>query len=325
MEPKRLILAPQFPIRMRYQEWWAGELEKNLSPFFDKIVLLGHRPEAWGISNPGHFSVTKQAVENELLQIQEYLELDLGPKDVLLHCDLSFPGIFHSVLFYTKKIRTVVFCHATSLNRYDFFQKVRNKKWPMEKTTAKLYDSVLVATKYHKKKLGWPNVHVLGGLPNPPNHILPKLDKSPRSILYASVFRPSPQKVDVALEKAFQRVTGVKIRRYKFYTWKEYYQFLDRVKFLVITAKEETYGYQVVDTLLRGCIPIAPKAYSYPELLPAELLYNPGGSRDDKIKEIIKITKKVKDKTFKVRNTKTISQFYINLVKVLKGKKDGGG
>lgn len=321
MESTRLIIAPQLPVKMRYQEWWGGELRKNLRPYFKDIIILGQQASE-EISNPGEFSIIQRAIKNELFQMRQFLKLKLSPQDILLHCDLSFPGIFHSVLFHTRKIRTVAFCHATSLNRYDVFRKIRDKKWPFERTTAKLYDSILVATQYHKDKLGLPNVSVLGALPNPPGPILPHPSKRPRDIMFTSVTRPCCQKIDISVEKELQRVTGIKIRRHKFYSWERYYQFLDRVRFLIITAKEETYGYQVVDSFLRGCIPIAPRAFSYPELLPPELLYNPKASVEEKVKQIIQIADKIKtkDKKYTIQNSKAIAQFYPNLTRQLKGE-----
>jgi hypothetical protein len=44
----------------------------------------------------------------------------------------------------------------------------------------------------------------------------------------------------------------------------------------VITSREETYGYQAIDSISVGTCPIAPRALSYPEILPEENLYNPG-------------------------------------------------
>ena len=42
----------------------------------------------------------------------------------------------------------------------------------------------------------------------------------------------------------------------------------------MISSNEETFGYQVVDAILHGCIPIAKNDFSYPELLPREYLYD---------------------------------------------------
>ena len=43
---------------------------------------------------------------------------------------------------------------------------------------------------------------------------------------------------------------------------------------LLITAFEDTFGYQIVDAVKNNCIPIARNKFAYPELLPREYLYD---------------------------------------------------
>jgi len=45
-------------------------------------------------------------------------------------------------------------------------------------------------------------------------------------------------------------------------------------KILLITAHEDTFGYQIVDAIINGCVPLARNDLAYPELLPKEYLYN---------------------------------------------------
>lgn len=302
MEPTRLIVAPQLPVAMRYQEWWPHEIMAHLRDAFDEIVFLGWITDPVPASFEA-FSVTQLAIKYELAMVERYLELaekGFRPGDVLLHCDLSFPGIFHSVLAHKRPPRCAVFCHGTSRNAHDYFAANRTAKWSMEKGTARLYDKVFVATKYHEAKLGLPNVVCMGAFPNPPDRILPEkilplyLDtaSSTRYRTMVSVARNTIQKVDGAVECTLKQLTGVAINRAKLPTWKQYYTFLDHSRFLVITSREETYGYQVIDALLRGCIPIAPRAYSYPELLPDELLYEPGGPAVVRAARILEIMRR---------------------------------
>ncbi len=65
--------------------------------------------------------------------------------------------------------------------------------------------------------------------------------------------------------------------------WEGYYEFLCASRIMLITAREETFGYQVVDAVMAGCVPIAPNKFSYPELLPKQYLY------DDKEELLIKM------------------------------------
>ena len=313
MEPRRLVLVPQLPVKMRYQEWWPVDIVQHIGHLFSEVVVLGsmtppvrvHKKGAFSPSS-GDFSITDAAINYELMQIEQYLSLPPA-RDVLLHCDLSFPGLFHPVLLYRKPALSIVMCHATSRNRYDFFHPVRTNKWMQERAHAKLYDYVLVATEYHEKKLGFPNIVNTHGLPLPPSHILPERMTKIRPIHFCSTARPCIQKVDLTVEKELRKLTGEVVHRYKFTDWSSYYQFLDRCEFLIVTAKEETYGYQVIDALLRGCIPIAPGAYSFCELLPEELLYDPNATAKEKAEQITCIVEQQRKKRTEVTVT---SEFY---------------
>lgn len=294
MEPKRLILVPQLRIAMRYQSWWPKEFDEQLSDRYDQIIALGSDKEH---STGDHdFTVMEASIKNELRQVRQFMELELTCNDTLLHFDLSFPGIFHSALFHKSPAKSAVICHATALNRYDLFQPVRTDKWRVERTHANLYDKVFVATKYHADKLNLSNVVVLGSLPGTPGWAFPPSSGEPRTNLFCSVSRPSNQKTDMTVESAVRQLSGEKINRRRFRTWKGYYQFLDRHKFLLITSKEETYGLQAMDAMSRGCIPIAPRAYSYPELIPDDLLYNPDVGPEEKAAQIMWIVEKQKDR-----------------------------
>lgn len=316
MESERLILVPQLPIHLRYQEWWISELEKNLAPAFDEVVVLGKKTLE-KIDDKKNFSLLETSINNELRQMKQYMKLKLKRTDVLLHCDLSFPGIFHNILIHRKPQRCIAFCHATALNRYDIFKSIRAQKWRFEKSSAGLYNKVLVATEYHKKKLNLSNVTVLGALPNPPKEILPpSINK--KEFIFSSVSRPTKQKVDQALEQEIEKFTGKKINRFTFLTWKNYFQFLDRSEFLLVTSKEETYGLAPFDAYLRGCTPIMPKAFCFPELWPDQLLYNPKIPVKERAEQILGIAKKIIHRKIEPKNIEAINNFYPNLIKELK-------
>ena len=95
--------------------------------------------------------------------------------------------------------------------------------------------------------------------------------------------RPSRQKVTSEIEIMVESVFRDRIYRPKCNTWEEYYDFLAESKYMITSAKEETFGYQVMDAILADCIPFAPNKFSYPELLPQELLYDSPGDLIDKI------------------------------------------
>lgn len=280
---RNLIIVPQYPTPLRYQEWWFNALPKGYESYFDKVIRLS--PSTLPMDTSSDFLSSKAALRFEAQQIDAYLDLELTEDDILLVCDLSFPGLFPHVLLHKRPRRAFAICHATSINYLDIFQSMWWIKYPIEHAVSMLFDKVFIASKYHQNKLSeWRNTKVVR-FPHPPIYSLaPSLGvHSKKTIWVASVARDDPQKVDYKLESTFEDMVGVSIQRFREMgsrNWSDYYQFLSRSKYLLITSREETYGYQVVDALSVGCIPIAPRAFSYLELLPKECLYEPGSKFD---------------------------------------------
>jgi hypothetical protein len=278
----RLIIVPQYPAPLRYQEWWPQYLRQGYEKHFNEVTLLAPSinliNEVSFRAELGSFSPTQQSVDWEVKQIEMYNNLALRRDDVLLLCDLSFPGLFASVLFHKRPRHCFAICHATSKNRFDYFAKVRKKgKWRVETGHSQIFDRVFVASNYHKEKLGWSNIDIIK-FPLPPVSELVGHDATTalHQRQFVSVARKGVQKVDVKFQKVISRAFEVPIYRTTPRNWNQYYRFLQSGKFLVITSREETYGYQAIDSISVGTCPIAPRALSYPEILPEENLYNPG-------------------------------------------------
>ncbi len=292
MAKNRLIIVPQMRIHLRYQGWWREALLRGYSDYFDEILVLGHSNICDPQKDGAGFSSLSLALQYELEQMQEYLVINLRDSDVLLLCDLSFPGLFASVLSHKRPSKCFAICHATSKNRYDVFAPIRRSKYGMERSSAKLFDGIFVASTYHANKLGWPNLSIV---PLPPPYLVCSLkekerrDFNGRGILLASVSRSLRQKTNRRLEREIELELGSPIQRPSVSNWRDYYKFLNHVKFLVITSNEETYGYQVIDALMCGATPIAPRRFSYPEILPDKYLYK-YGSCDDFVRVVRNIT-----------------------------------
>jgi len=279
----RLILVPQYPTKLRYQEWWWVEFPKQFKQYFDEVLVLGRNSGPFITASGDKFTPMAISIQFEAQQIKDYSKLELRKDDILLLCDLSFPGFFANVLFHKRPNKCFAICHATSKNAYDYFQKDRRIKYPIEKATAKLFNTVFVASEYHAKKLGWLNIKVQA-LPMPP--IKPVFSEKKQYDI-VNVSRPGLQKRNFKIESYIQRKFGLKVRTPpNFETWEQYYEFLGASKILLITAKEETFGYQVFDAIINGCIPIAPNAFSYPEFLPKNYLYN---SKEELAEIILKV------------------------------------
>jgi hypothetical protein len=252
---------------------------------FDEVIFL--KPDTEALLPPlGGFSPVDLALDYELCQIRTYLDLTLEDENVLLLCDLSFPGLFASVLYHKRPSRCFTICHGTSRNKHDYFADCRSSKWSVEGGHSELFEGVFVATEYHRRKLGWSNCHVVS-FPLPRiselGDLHPSIVRAYRPSRIVSVARPGLQKVNLEVEQEIEEMTGSRIVRFHETggrTWSDYYSFLRDADFLLVSSREETYGYQVIDALSVGTVPIAPRALSYPELLPARCLYEPGSAVD---------------------------------------------
>jgi hypothetical protein len=271
----RVIFVPQYPSTMRYQEWWYTEFPIQFRNAGLDVYVVGKDYIDNNVltkSEDDMFSPIKQAIEFETYQINDYMNLELYEDDILFWTDVSFPGLFGHVLFHKKPNKIFCFCHATSLNHYDYFDPVRQHKAPIEQGLSGLFKSVFVGSRYHKAKLGWYNTQVIS-MPYPPmtNDFFKNNTKYTDII---SVARPSIQKVDTVLETLVETRFKLTINRPVSNTWRDYFYNLSTSKILLITANEDTFGYQIVDAILNDCIPIARNDFAYPELLPREYLYD---------------------------------------------------
>lgn len=283
---KRIIFVPQLPVHIRYQEWWMNELEKEFKKHYNEVIVLGknmliYLKDKWYDKNIS-FAPIDKSIQFEQFQINEFLNLNTNPNDTLFLSDISFPGFFSNVLHHKNIKNTYAFCHGTSKNAYDYFQNNRDSKWLVESGHSKLFKKVFVATDYHKNKLGWNNIKVIGA----PKHPHEKFNLEFKENNIISVSRDGIQKRNKRTEKHVEKYFG-KIIRERFDTWSDYYKFISKSKIMIITSKEETFGYQIMDAVMNNCIPLAPNKFSYPELLPKRFLYDNENELVEKINHFL--------------------------------------
>ena len=311
----RIIFVPAFPTPMRYSEWWINEFPKKFKELgFEVLTLFGDEKMKITRGDLSMFSPINAAIEFECSQIDEYMNLKLRDDDIIFVADISFPGFFMNVLYHKRPSKVFSFCHATSINKFDYFGPVKNCKYPVETSHATMCDKVFVGSKYHQNKLNWKNT-VITHLPFPPFKTFPNEEKT---IDIISASRPTPQKVDLELEAEVEKKFG-KIKRMECNSWKQYYKFLGQSKILLITAKEDTFGLQIVDAILNGCVPIARNSLAYPEILTHEYLY-------DSKWELIHMIEKVLGGDYyysfpKILCEKQMNNFYKKIVNEMKGIK----
>jgi len=309
---KRIIFVPQYPTPNRYQEWWIWKLPEEFREAGYQVITLGesyanmmeHRR-----GNLNMFSPINMSIEFETEQIREYLELTITPDDILFLADISFPGIFSSVLFHHQPPKLFAFCHATSINTLDYFADFSEFKFSVETAHAGLFNKIFVGSNYHDKKLQWPNA-VVTSLPGPTHLECFKNETKKYGIVSAS--RPTKQKVDAELEAKVEDKFGP-ITRKETRDFEAYYKFLGQSQVLLITSHEDTFGYQIVDAINNNCIPIARNGLSYPELLPKKYLYN----NEEELFNILHSALWGRDKypVPKLKCKKDMNNFYNRIVK----------
>jgi len=309
----KLFIIPQLPIKMRYQGFWWREMFENLKEYFNEVELLS---EWWYETvleaSKDDFSNVRMSIKTELEHTNVFLNKleDFKEDDILLHCDLSFPGFFHNILHHYPIKNAFCYCHATSLNNLDYFKNVRKTKWLYEKATIGLYKKVFVGSEYHRKKLNQKNV-ITVGVPKPPYETF----KEEKIYDIISVARNNEQKITKKLEDLVEKDFGPIIRK-KCDTWEDYYKFLSQGKILLITAKEETFGYSALEANMNNTVVLAPNAFSYPELFKEEYLYKDYEELKNKITNILNSENY---KVPKMNNIELVENFYENISKIMKG------
>ena len=292
----RIIFVPQYPAKMRYQEWWFWKLPEEFKKCGYEVITLGQKyiDNNKSTSHDSEmFSSIHKSIEFETEQIKEYMQLNIKKDDILFVPELSFPGLFCNVLYHKRCSKMFAFCHATSLNKFDYFENIRKSKFMNESSHALLFNKIFIGSHYHKKKLlngsesklYW-NKAIDIKLPFLPFIPIHPTEIKPKKHNIISVARPSIQKINYIIENQITELFG-EIYRPKSNTWEEYFNNLSESKILLISAREDTFGYQIVDAVMNGCIPLAPNNLSYPEILPKEYLYNDINDLIKKIKLVL--------------------------------------
>jgi glycosyltransferase involved in cell wall biosynthesis len=109
-----------------------------------------------------------------------------------------------------------------------------------------------------------------------------------RLIVLGQSFRRKPQIFSFAQDKLQHKILHwgyVESRD-------EYARLLTMGDIVVSTAKHEFYGISVIEAVRAGCIPLLPKSLSYPELFPAQYLYE-NGDLLNKLKSILEDSYKI--------------------------------
>jgi hypothetical protein len=289
----RLIFVPQYPAKMRYAEWWLKSFVDEFKKEYDDVIVLGWN-YLWKTrvsrQSSDMFSPIDESINLETVQMNEYMSLDIRDDDTLFLADISFPGLFCNVLYHKTCPKMYAFCHATSLNAYDYFAPMRKHKKKIELDHAKLFDAIFFGSYYSINKTKWSQKGIRcirTTLPDSPDDILkPIKPNNLRPIDLVSVCRPSIQKVNKKLEKKIEIALNKKIYRQEVNSWNDYNILLGNSKVLIISTKEDTYNLTILDAIKCGCVPMVPDKLCFPEILPPYWRYKDVDDLINKLKHM---------------------------------------
>lgn len=315
---KRLIYAPQFPSDMRYQSWHLPKFTQEFEKEFDEVKVLGLdyliKEKHKVTYNYDMFSPITQAIEFETAQINDYIRLDIKENDVLYLADISFPGLFCNVLYHKRPPKMFAYCHASSINTHDYFEKESLQKFRIEGAHAAMFDKIFFGSRYSLDKTKWANGEVVA-LPDSPKTLIYNTHQERRNIDIVSVCRPNIQKVDSELESQVEKDFG-KIHREKVETWYDYSKLLSRSKVLLISSKEDTFNYTILDAIRCGCTPLVPNKLCFPEILPKFHRYD---NIDNLKQKLYFITNRGNEVIPQIKCQDKVDNFFENICKIMKG------
>lgn len=301
----RLFNLPIEPLRMRYSAQWAT--------WFRQAFTIGgydvHDVHGDGvpdvIRHGGAFLDpygTHRWKFSQLARLVRLLESTHGePAIVFLH-DAWFPGI--EALGYIRAlsgapIKVVGYLHAGVYDPTDLLGDPRTGMgWAAgsEASWLAMLDAVFVGTSYHRRKviergrmaLSWTSrqtaarVHVVGN----PVGVGPDVvagGATPAPVRERIVVFPHRLTSDKA-PGLFQRLQDELEPLYPDVRWVRthdldldkpaYLDLLSRAKVAVSFATHENFGIAMVEAAMLGCVPVAPNALAYPEVLPRRWLFD---------------------------------------------------
>lgn len=268
-----LVIFPQYPAKMRYQEWWFKELPKRLGEHFDDVLMISgqlSREEYSGSS----FSPLKASVLWEAGQIKDAINI-INPDDILFFCDVSYPGFVPQLVYHFKDNKKFGFCHATALNFGDIFRSVALDKYRQEYSAMNQMTGIFYGTQYSMHKHGGDlkNGYVVG-LPMMPYDVS-GISRIPIHDVGIAT-RMDPQKVDQDLLKVLMD-SDLDISFHDHTTsdlWHDYFSWIASCRVILSIAREETYGYVSQDASKLNVPFIAPNKFGYQEVVKRGLRYN---------------------------------------------------
>ncbi len=301
----KLFFLPIEPYEERYTaqwyEWWADAFN-NLGVDFEYVIgdRLTTKIETGQVLDVFGTHFYKFGQLETLMRLLNEGKIKDG--DTIFLADLWFPGI--EALAYIRNMTGIKFkiagiLHAGTWDQNDFTFKSGMRIWgkDFENSFLEFADKVYVATEYHKRLICSKNsvdkakVYVMG-LPFDSEEIIAQTQKSTKENIVVFPHRLDDEKRPWLFDKlAYEfRKSGWKFVKTKEVckTKKDYYELLAKSKIAVSFARQETFGYAMLEAVALGCVPVVPDRLSYQEIYPKNLQYADYIQAKKIIEELIK-------------------------------------
>lgn len=291
----RLWWLPIEPLEQRYSaqwfRWWRRACDQAGVPH---TAILGE-PLTDSIECGEFLDVfgTNYYKATQLQEVARRLRAGrIGDGDVLFVHDGWFPGL--EAVAYMRdltgiKLGIAAFFHAGSYDPWDFLGRTPPvPSWAQhcERAWLTLCDLILVGSQFHRDLLltsrnvpGLADrIRVVGNLFDVAE-IAAYGDGVHKENLVVFPHRLAPEKQPEVWEWLVDRVAPRWpdwrfVRTFDTCTDKaDYYRTLARARVCVSTARQETWGIAMMESVALGCIPIVPRRCSYPELYPEQYVY----------------------------------------------------
>lgn len=295
---KRVIYVPLENIEQRYTKM----MNESISVMSD--IVLYPEFNYPNVIEKGQFLDVNKTIIFKSLQLQMISEMfykgEVKENDVFLIGDIFFPGI-ESIRYMAElqniKVEIYGFNYAGRADITDFVQGLSNWADYSEKAYHLICDGVFVGSEKHRSNvidhfgIDSRKIHVTGYIwdrdfvnsihqsgtfakqdfvvfphrlckEKGMNEFLEFAENTPLQIVITS----SGNRVDFDLPDNVTYLSNL--------TKKEYYEILDKAKYYLSTAYQETFGYTLQEAIHYGCEIAVPRRACYPEMVPKEALYN---------------------------------------------------
>lgn len=301
-----LYVIPIEPLEERYSAQWLEWTQRWLK----QQKRAGNLKHSYRIINPrtsykkiehGSFLDVIGTNLYKTAQLEAILKAikrgNVKDGDVFWFHDMWFPGL--EMLAYIRDAMGIKFkifgmLHAGTYDPHDFLTQKGMDTWgePLETSWLRLVDGVFVATHFHRelicqKRNGFAPEKI--NVVSFPIYITKQMwgvgcSRPPHWTQKENII-VFPHRMDLEkqpylgpeLDKIMDRA-GIPLRvvysKELCSTKAEYYALLNKAKYAVSFAQQETWGIAMQEAVICGCFPIVPNRLSYPEMYPDMCVYN---------------------------------------------------